>query len=49
MTKREVEQKIKSILEKDPRFKDAKVIITFKNKKARYGKSTQKEKQEKKE
>jgi len=33
MTKREVKQKIKSILEKDPKYKDAKIIITFKDRK----------------
>jgi len=33
MTKKEVEQKIKSILAKDPRFKDAKITIQYKDKK----------------
>ena len=33
MTKEEVEQKIKSILEKDPLFKDAKITIQYKDKK----------------
>jgi len=33
MTKKELETKIKSILSKDERYKDVKVIITFKDKK----------------
>jgi len=33
MTKEQVRAKIKAILSKDPRFKDAKVIINFKDKK----------------
>jgi low affinity Fe/Cu permease len=32
MTKQEIEQKIKEILLKDDRFKNAKVIIEFKEK-----------------
>jgi len=37
MTKKEVEQKIKSILAKDPRFKDAKITIQYKDKKTEKG------------
>jgi len=33
MTKEEVEAKIKEILDEDPRYKDAKLIIEFKDKK----------------
>ena len=33
MTKEEVEAKIKAILSKDPRYKNAKLIIKFKDKK----------------
>jgi len=32
MTKEAVEKKIKAILSKDPRFKDAKVVVKFKDK-----------------
>jgi len=35
MTKEQVRAKIKAILSKDPRFKDAKVVIKFTDKRKR--------------
>ena len=35
MTKENVEKKIKEILDKDPRYKDAKIKVTYSKKKYR--------------
>ena len=44
MTKEEVQKKIKAILSKDPRYKNAKVIVKFTDKKNKKETTTKPEK-----